>query len=193
MITRIRGIVESIGQDSIELTLGYVTVRVQIPLSNLPELGVIGDEVNLYTYMLIKDEKISIYGFKLQESLNIFLLLLDVSGVGPKSGLSIVSDLSPEALAVAITSGNAESISKIRGIGKKTADRIILELKSKLQNQSQFKSSEFNSMNADVAAALGSLGYSLPEINKALSGIVTEDSQSLDERIRKTLQKMGDK
>ena len=113
MITRIRGIVESIGQDNIELTLGYVTVQIQIPTSNLQDLGGIGDEVTLYTYMLVKDEKISIYGFKLQESLTIFQLLIDVSGVGPKSALNIVSDLSPEALAMAITSGNSESINKI--------------------------------------------------------------------------------
>jgi Holliday junction DNA helicase RuvA len=193
MITRIRGIVESIGQDNIELTLGHVTVQVQIPQSNLQDLGVIGDEVHLYTYVLIKDEKISIYGFKLQESLTIFQLLINVSGVGPKSALNIVSDLSPEALAMAITSGNSESINKIRGIGQKTADRIILELKSKLQKQSQFKSSDFNSMDADVVAALGALGYSLAEINKALSGIATSNSESLDERIRKTLQKIGNR
>lgn len=153
-----------------------------------------GAAAQLYTYCYIREDAFDIYGFASQEELSCFKLLIGVSGVGPKAALSILSSSSPEALSTAIITGNERALTIAPGIGKKIAQRIILELKDKLaaDDYSGFADSSeaghIGGKTADAAAALSVLGYSSSEIAQALSGI--EPGLPLEETVRRALKKM---
>lgn len=106
-------------------------------LTTVKNLGKIGSTVNLYTYLSVKEDALDLFGFSTLEELNSFKLLITVSGVGPKAAVSVLSELSPEKLALAIASSDVKSITKANGVGRKTAERIVLELKDKTGSLSQ--------------------------------------------------------
>ncbi len=155
--------------------------------------------VKLYSYMAVREDGIELFGFISEDELNAFKLLITVSGVGPKAAISILSQLSPAKLAIAICTEDKKSISQANGIGPKTAARIILELKDKLKNQFTDDSLEdtseiisnnhSNSKISDAQDALAVLGYSKNEALSALKGIDTE-ALELDEIIKLALKKL---
>ncbi len=155
--------------------------------------------VKLYSYMAIREDDVELFGFSSLEELSAFKMLITVSGVGPKAAISILSQLSPTKLAIAVCSEDKKSISQANGIGPKTAARIILELKDKLKGQ--FDSDDENDVGITAAApsnssklgdaqdALAVLGYSKNEALTALKGIDT-DTLELDEIIKLALKKL---
>ncbi|MBO7303139.1 MAG: Holliday junction branch migration protein RuvA [Clostridia bacterium] len=158
-------------------------------------------EVKLYTYMAVREDGIELFGFASEDELSSFKLLITVSGIGPKAAISILSELTPAKLAIAICSDDKKAISRASGVGPKSAARIVLELKDKLKGQS-FADEEDGTISADVLTsatpsgkrkdaedALTVLGYSRNEASSALRTIDTE-SLELDEIIRLALKKL---
>lgn len=159
-----------------------------------------GQRGKLYTYLNVGEGVFELYGFATQNELNSFRLLLGVSGVGPKAALAILSSTTPESLAMAIVTEDARALTAAPGVGKKIAQRIILELKDKMAKESaatgldfsggsSVNVSAFTSKATEAAQALAVLGYSSQEVSMALKGVDVE-SLPLEEIIRQSLKKM---
>ena len=157
--------------------------------------------VKLYSYMAVREDGVELFGFASEEELSSFKLLITVSGVGPKAALSILTQLTPQKLAIAICTEDKKAIAKANGIGPKTAARIVLELKDKLKQQAVFEGDEAISLDEatdlggssskrkDAEDALAVLGYSRSEASSVLRTIDTQ-SLELDEIIRQALKKL---
>lgn len=191
MIVGVRGILQGRGPDWVQLGVGGVSLQVFVPASLLPELGSIGDEVYLHTRLLLREEEPFLYGFPTSEGLRLFQLLTSISGVGPRTALSLLSARTPPALAAAIATADLDALMGIPGIGKKTAARIVLELKGKLEKEQFEVLAPAGTVDGDVLAALTALGYTAAEARRALSAIGDASSLDLEERIRRTLRHLG--
>ena len=176
--------------------VGYACMTTNNTLSQLKK----GEKKKLYTYLNVGESIFDLYGFATQNELNSFKLLLGVSGVGPKAALAILSANTPEGLAMAIVTEDAKSLTAAQGIGKKIAQRIILELKDKMAKETasglDFSGGKgaavpavFTSKATEAAAALAVLGYSTQEVQMALKGVDVENLP-LEEIIRQSLKKM---
>lgn len=159
-----------------------------------------GDRAKLFTYLSVREDAMDLYGFFSQEELKLFQQLISVSGVGPKAALAILSSSTPANLAMSIITGDEKALTRAPGVGKKIAQRVILELKDKLaKGQTVSASGENITMDAvtiipqnklsEASAALAVLGYSQAEINVALKG-VNVDGQPLEQVIRMALKNM---
>lgn len=159
----------------------------------------VGESAKLYTHLYVREEIFELYGFATEEEKNCFLELIGVSGVGPKAALSILSSTSPEGLAMSIITGDEKALTVAPGIGKKIAQRIILELKDKLAKGQMAADGEPyggtgvtiipENKSTEAAAALAVLGYSTQEVSVALKGIDVENLK-LEDVIRQALKKM---
>lgn len=176
--------------------VGYACRTTNNTLSSLKK----GQRGRLYTYLNVGEEVFDLYGFATQNELNSFKLLLGVSGVGPKAALAILSSTTPESLAMAIVTEDAKTLTAAPGIGKKIAQRIILELKDKMAKASAAAGLDFSggtavnvpaftNKAAEAAQALAVLGYSSQEVSMALKGVDVENLP-LEEIIRQGLKKM---
>ena len=176
--------------------VGYACKTTNYTLSRLKK----GQRGKLYTYLDVGENAFGLYGFATQNELNSFKLLIAVSGVGPKAALAILSTSTPESLAMAIVTGDEKSLTAAPGVGKKLAQRIILELKDKMAKESAVtgldfsggggavNSPAFTSKAAEAAQALAVLGYTSAEVAQALKGVDME--LPLEEIIRQSLKKM---
>ena len=173
--------------------VGYACATTNYTISRLKK----GERAKLFTYLHVREEIFELYGFASQQELNSFKMLIGVSGVGPKAALAILSSTTPNNLALSIVTGDEKALTAAPGIGKKIAQRIILELKDKLaKEQTSFSSDGPVPVIAaggankagEASAALAVLGYGTPEIAAALKGVDME--QPLEEIIRQALKKM---
>ena len=163
--------------------IGYIIFMPENSIKNLPEIG---KEVKIHTYYYVREDNISLYGFNNLEELRMFELLLSVNGIGAKSAIVMISEMSPSKFALDVISGDVSSLVKIPGIGKKTAQRVILELKDKLKTESaiiQADTIEQNKLKIktndtidEAVAALQVLGYQQKEIEKELTKIQLENT-----------------
>jgi len=193
MISVISGLLSEKADGWIQIKVSGVGFHILVPSTTLDDLGNIGDSVEVYTHLQIRDDEINVYGFSQQNALSIFKLLTKVSGVGPRTALTVLSSMRTEAIASAISSGDVEAFGQVSGIGKKTAARIVLELKGKLELDI-FDDGDAMSYGQDqeAFAALIALGYTSAEVRKAMSRLGAPTSnESLSERIRKALVELG--
>ena len=176
--------------------VGYACRTTSYTLSALKK----GDKGKLFTHLNVREDAMELYGFATQEELNLFQQLISVSGVGPKAALSILSASTPANLALSIITGDEKALTCAQGIGKKIAQRIILELKDKMAKETaselDFSGGKgaaapavFTSKATEAAAALAVLGYSTQEVQMALKGVDVENLP-LEEIIRQSLKKM---
>lgn len=174
--------------------VGYACATTNYTLSQLKK----GERAKLYTYLNVREDAMELFGFASQSELRSFKLLIGVSGVGPKAALSILSSTTPQQLAMAVVMGDEKALTAAPGIGKKIAQRIILELKDKLaKEQGSFDAGSGGPVRmptqdnkaGEAAAALAVLGYGSQEISAALKGIDME-ALPLEEIIRQSLKKM---
>jgi Holliday junction DNA helicase RuvA len=191
MIATLQGRIVAKGDNYVIIDVGGVGFKVHVPSSVLQRLGATGQEASLFTHMHVRENEISLYGCNTPDELALFQLLLAVSGIGPKVALSIVSIMSTEDLRDAIARGDALMLTRIPGVGKKTAERVMLDLKDKLGVGLEFVAHPaLTHADAEVIAALTSLGYSIAEAQAALRSLPQEDLP-LEERIRLSLQYFG--
>lgn len=177
---------------------GGVGFKCFTTLNTVKQIGKIGDTVNVYTYLAVREDAMDLYGFSSLAELDAFKLLITVSGIGPKAAVSILSELSPDKLAVCIASGDAKAITRAQGVGKKTAERVVLELKDKMgaiavgdvsDAVSSAASVSANSDSAEAVEALVALGYAQSDAAVVVGAM--DKSLSVDEMIRLGLKQLA--
>ena len=194
MIASLEGKLEALGGDWAIIKVNGIGFQLFVPTSTLSQLGAVGGEVKLYTHLHLREDNVSLFGFASAQELSMFKMLLNVSGLGPKLALAMLSAMDAEQLVVAIASGNAELLTGIPGIGKKMASRLVLELKDKLgAGLIASPMAELAQDNADVLAALTALGYSAAESTRSLATLPRDQSLNLEEKVRLALAYFGGK
>lgn len=173
MYAFITGRIVSIAENQVVIENGGIGYQLFVSSNTASAVGRIGETKQLYTYLQVKEDLFALYGFLTTEEKNMFLKLIDISGVGPKLALQVLSGIQPRALAMCIVTGDIKTLSKIKGLGKKTAERIILELKEGIGNEqlalTENNIAAFNDeLVGDAVLALQSLGVSKNEAYKAV-------------------------
>ena len=185
MIAYVSGDVVARGADHVVVDVRGVGYKVFVPRH--PS----GDTVALHTHHVVRDDAQQLFGFETREELALFELLITVPGVGPKAGLSLLAVSSPAALAAAIASGDVTALSRAPGVGKKTAERLIVELKGKIARTGPEREPAGLLTEDDAAAALGALGYSAAEAIAALRGAPPPGAATTEERVTAALRSAG--
>ena len=191
MIVGLRGTLSALGPDWVHIAVGGVTLQVFVPSNSITGLGAPGETVSLHTLFRIREEQPVLYGFPDEASLQLFTLLTGVSGVGPRLGLALLSALDPASLQIAVASGDAAALAAAPGVGRRTANRIILELRDKVDSIEGDGVAPVSSGDSEVLAALSALGYSAAEAKAAVDSIPDSDGISVEEKIRLALQQFA--
>ena len=197
MFAYIKGLLEMKSSNYIVVDINGLGYKIFMSQNNIESIGEINDIVKVFTYVKVREDDISIYGFKTQEELRMFELLIGVSGVGAKSALVMLSCIEPSEFAIAVISNNIKLLTQVPGIGTKSAQRIILELKDKLKAEqseldeeklenAKLKSSKTNENVQEAISGLMVLGYSRKDIEKAFTHLIV-DELSVEELIKKGL------
>lgn len=204
MYSYIKGELVEIAEDLIVVEANSIGYNIHVPgqvLSYLPERG---SEVKIYTYLYIREDAMMLYGFRTKDDLNVFKLLLGVSGIGPKGALAILSVMTTDDLRFAVLGDDEKTIAKAPGIGAKTAKRLILELKDKLKLEDAFESAlehgqeiagaqeqSTNAVKNEAVQALTALGYSSSEALKALQNVEITDGMDVETVLKSALKQMA--
>lgn len=169
MISFIRGLLAEIQNDSLVIDLGGVGISVSVPISRLQPRPILNQEVFLHTYLQVREDAWTLYGFSDKEQLEMFRLLLSVSGIGAKTALAIVDKVNPQRFAAAIGEKDTKVFTAVSGVGKKSAERILLELKDKVDAfstadaEAPLAAAEVEALDSSLLAALKQLGYTATE------------------------------
>lgn len=199
MLAYVKGTLEMKLTDYVVIDAGGLGYKVYMSTTGMEKLGNIGDKVKVYTYYRVREDDISIFGFNTNEELRMFELLISVSGVGAKTALTMIAVSDPSEFAIAVVSDDVSYLTRIPGIGAKSAQRIILELKDKMKKEnaiSQIKDTKVkaavvdNNKVEEAISALQVLGYNKKEIEKAFMKIDKKDL-STEELIKKGLSILG--
>ena len=199
MFYHIEGKLVEVGQNLAVIDCGGVGYALNVTLNTLSYIK-LGEKTKLYVSEIIKEDAFDLYGFYTKSEKRCFEMLVSVSGIGPKAALSILSANTPEGLALAIMNNNEKALTVAPGIGKKIAQRVILELKDKIAKEQAASgltmrggtspaAPAFSNKATEAAAALAVLGYSSQEVSEAMKGVDVENL-SLEEIIRQSLKKM---
>ena len=201
MYSYIKGELVEIQPESIVVEAGQIGYEIRMPANMVGRLGGIGQSVKVYTYLHVKEDLMELYGFLSRDDLQVFRLLLGVNGIGPKGALAILTALTPDDLRIAVLGEDAKAIAKAPGIGSKTAQRVILELKDRLslvpvagnaspaaQAISQDSSS---AVKAEAVRALVALGYSSSEAWKSVGKIELAPEMTVEELLKLCLKQMS--
>jgi Holliday junction DNA helicase RuvA len=192
MIAKLTGIVSDIGPRYAVIDVGGVGYKVFVTDDTIHHLKK-GDEASLLTYLAVREDALDLYGFPLKKEKEFFELLISVSGIGPKSALNILSLVSADTLASSIRTGSVAHLVKVSGLGKKTAEKIVLELKDKLGKVSGEISTEFTagmSSDMDAIMALQALGYDADDAREALKK-VAKDVLDIGAKVKAALKELG--
>ena len=178
MFAYIKGSLEQKSNNFVIIDVSGIGYKIFMPSNSIEKLGNIGDIVKVHTYYYVREDNISLYGFSTNEELRMFELLISVSGIGAKSAIATLSEVSPSSFAISTITNDVSKLTKIPGIGKKTAERLILELKDKLKSETAIEKYEdvktvvIEDGKVDEAiSALQVLGYTRKEIEKVLEKI----------------------
>lgn len=202
MYAYIKGELAEKNIDHIVVEAGGIGYLIYVPAQSIDYLPDEGDQIKVYTYLYIREDAMVLYGFLTKDDLEIFKMLITVSGIGPKGGLGILSTLSADDLRFAILSGDSKTISKAPGIGAKTAQRVIIDLKDKMSLEEAFEKKLDNnadgvqktlnsSINNDAVLALSALGYSSAESLKAVSKVDITDDMDVEDVLKLALKNMS--
>ncbi len=190
-------------EDVIVVEAGAVGYNIHVPLSFLESLPPLGSEVKVYTYLRVQEDAMTLYGFAGRQDLRMFKQLLGVNGVGPKGGLAIMSALSPADLRLAIISGDAKAIARAPGIGLKTAQRLILDLKDKVNMEevlpsladetaeAEMKAAGIGKAGKDAIDALVGLGYSPMEAARAVRRVEITETMTAEDVLKASLRNLA--
>ena len=192
MIVGVHGTLETTGSDWVNVRVGGITIQVSVPANTVSSLGAQGSSVSLYTHLRIRDEEPVLYGFADSASRSLFSMLTTVSGVGPRMALALLSSMNSSQLQTAIVTGDITTLSSAPGVGNRTASRIVLDLKGKLDD-AEFDeiSGVMGDVDGQVIAALTALGYSLSEAKSAAGAPAVAAEAEVDDRIRVALQQFA--
>ncbi len=202
MISYIRGELVSIEEDKVIVDVNGVGYGIFMPAQSLNQLPSVGNEVKIHTYLNVREDAMQLFGFLTKDDLLVYKLVLGVNGIGPKGGLAILSTLTPNDLRFAVASSDVKAISASPGIGKKTAEKLIIELKDKLSIEDTLFSGTTNSSEQSIqsvgndnkteaAQALVALGYDMSSSMKAVRKVDDlNGSKSVEEILKEALKHM---
>ncbi len=201
MIAYVKGIVADITEDNVVIDVNGIGYNVKISASTAALVPGIGEEVKMYTYTLVREDAFSLYGFLTRDDLEIFKKCITVNGIGPKGVLAILSVMDADTLRFAIMSGDAKAIAKAPGIGSKTAERLILDLKDKVSIEDSYISKEAELYKGakglqespainEAIEALVALGYGQTESAKAVKRVEGKEDMDAGELLKKALKNM---
>ena len=201
MISYVKGELVAIEEEKVIIDVNGIGYGVYMPGQAMEMLPSIGEEVRLHTYLNVREDAMQLFGFLTRDDLKVFKLLISVSGIGPKGGLSILSKLTPDDLRFAVMANDAKTISAAPGIGKKTAEKLIIELKDKLSIEDVFDKKEdvsilvntqsyANEIQTEAIQALVALGYGSTEATKAVKQIKMEENITVEEVLKVALKNM---
>jgi Holliday junction DNA helicase RuvA len=195
MIASIRGTLIFVGVDHCVVETGGVGFLIFAPRNVLGALGELGGETLLYTHLHIREDVLALYGFASTDQRHLFETLLGVSGVGPKVALSLLSGGPPEELRVAIAGGDTTRLTRVPGVGKKMAERLVLELRGKLDVKglpaAAGATPALMAVNAELAEMLVGLGFSAAEASAAIAALPADAPPDLEDRLRLALKYFG--
>jgi Holliday junction DNA helicase RuvA len=190
MIASVHGRVEAVMKDALIVSVGGIGLRVLCPQPTLAAVRV-GELITLHTHLVVREDELTLVGFGTAEELTLFERFISVSGVGPKSGLSLLSAMAPDALRLAIGQEQPDLLARVPGIGKKTAQKIVLELKDKVGPVEVTEGlAALTEADAAVIDALTALGYSIIEAQRAVQSL-PRDITDVEERLRRALASFG--
>ena len=188
MIATLRGEVSQIEDNAIVVEVGGVGLRIFVPATLRSSLKT-GETLFLYTHLVVREDALTLYGFESQADRELFNILLGVGGVGPKVALSVLSTMTLEAVQRAVFADEPEVLSRVPGVGKKTAQKMALHLKDKLKpSDALAKVAAMSDKDSEVLAALTALGYSVVEAQAAIQSLPKDAPKDVEERLRLTLQ-----
>jgi Holliday junction DNA helicase RuvA len=188
MITSLNGRVQEVYEDSLVITLGGVGLQVFAP-APLREAVRPGEDIFLHTHLVVREDSLTLYGFETQEDRQMYSLLLAVNGVGPKLALAVLSSLSSDAIRRAVFHEQPEVFNRVPGVGKKTAQKILLHLQDRIPAITGLETAAaVSDVDAEVLSALTALGYSVIEAQSALQSIPRDAPQEVETRLRLALQ-----
>ena len=202
MYSYIKGELAEVNTDHRVIDVGGIGYMIYIPAQSLNYLPGIGEMLKVHTYLYMREDAMILYGFLTKDDLEMFKLLITVSGIGPKGGLAVLSTLSSDDLRFAVLSGDSKAISKAPGIGSKTAQRVIIDLKDKLSLEDAFEKklehenekinvSSNSQVKNDAVMALNALGYSSTESLKAVSKVEITDDMDVEDVLKAALKHMS--
>ena len=201
MISYLKGTLEALEEDKVVIDVGGIGYGVFMSGQATGLLPSIGKEVKIHTYLNVKEDAMQLYGFLTKDDLEVFKLLIGVNGIGPKGGLGVLSALSPDELRFAVMSSDVKAICQAPGIGKKTAEKLILELRDKLrledalehlasENEVQGAAAYQGEVQSDAVQALVALGYGSTEALKAVRQVDITENMEVEEVLKQALKMM---
>jgi Holliday junction DNA helicase RuvA len=190
MIASLRGKIDLLGADWAVINVGGVGYKVFVSTATLSQIQNT-TEVKLFTHLQVREDALTLYGFSTFEELGIFDTMLSVSGIGPKLALALLSAFKADELATVIATGNADMLCTVPGIGKKTASRIILELKDKIARSWAAAPTAAGAVDSEILAVLTALGYTSAEAAKAVVSLPKDPAMSLEDKIKSALAGLG--
>ncbi len=199
MIAYVKGVLAVVGQDSIIIDKGGIGININVPVSIISTLPSIGSEVKVFTYTYVREDAIALYGLMTMDDLDVFKLLINVNGVGTKTALGILSAITPNELRLAVISADYKTITKAPGIGKKSAERIVLELRDKVKMVIEDDSyiavdsgdvAKSDSVNIALEA-LVSLGFNYGEAAKAVKQVDNYEEMDDESLIKAALKHLS--
>lgn len=198
MYSYISGKLAAAAEDGIVIDNHGIGYHILVPGTVYDRLPAMGQEIKIYTYLQVREDALVLFGFLRAEELELFRLLITVNGIGPKGALAILSALSVDDLRFAILSEDVKAISAAPGIGPKTAQRIILDLKDKINFERAFEdrslsaaASPLGGVKSEVVEALTALGYASSDVLKAMQQITMDENVSVEELLKQTLKQMA--
>jgi Holliday junction DNA helicase RuvA len=204
MIYFVRGELAEVFEDWIAVDCQGIGYQIRVPASLIGDLPPVGCEVKIYTYMAVREDAVTLYGFLSRDELDIFRMLITVNGIGPKVGLGILSAIRPDDLRFAVLSDDVKAISEAPGVGKKTAQKLILELKDKMKLEDAFEARLARNGQGDAAGlagtadvrgeaaqALTALGYSASEAMKAVRAVEAPEGAQVEDILKLALKKLS--
>ena len=202
MIGYLKGEVAAIYDDRIIIEVGGIGYNVFMPASSLDLIEGCGASVKIYTYLLVREDALQLYGFLTKDDLELYRMLISVNGIGPKGALALLSVMTCDELRFAILAGDAKQIGKAPGIGPKSAQRVIIDLKDKIDTGISFDTSSgvsgrsednttLSGIREEAAQALIALGYSSTESYKAVRSVASDASDDVETVLKKALSLMS--
>lgn len=197
MYSYISGQIVNVENNLVTIDVSGIGYEIACSINTILKVPSQGKSYKLFTYLYVREDEMSLYGFATREEKAMFLKLITISGIGPKAAIGILSGMKPEALAVAIVTGDIKTIAKIKGVGKKTAERVVLELREKLQStETDFYTGEvsvnvtgLDNLSQEAITALKSLGCTQSEAVSLVSQ-ARKDCDTLEELILNALRRM---
>lgn len=193
MFAYIKGVLAEKGENYVVIDVMGIGYRVFMPNSSINKVGELDEQVKVHTYYYVREDNIKLYGFLNNDERKMFELLLSISGVGAKSAITMISEIRPSDFALAVITNDVSKLVKIPGVGKKTAERLIVELKDKLKTETSIREEEnsqssYENLDAtkEAISALQVLGYNTKEIEKAIEKLDTKN-MTVEDIIRKIL------